>query len=365
MTIASPASALKHLSAPLRVRTSPRELASIPEWIRCAWERLVIYPAAYWLPLWVTLRLTAAFGLVEALLPTVTARVAREEIAAATGGQRGRRALRLVARRLTERQRHLVYKRFIARHGLDAEWRFVEGNAESAHAVLSGGKPVLLVGGHFTGTAATLMWAGALGERERLAGVSGPTPSWRLSPKVLRTRLRKGASTGLNRRLFGDNAERRLPEMPDLWSGRAGVWKSAPKRTSVQDRVIELLSEPSGRAAIWPDAIWEKPEAYRRSFAGAEERGFALGAARIARLAQATVIPFVAVHGPEPLTVRICSRSWSEASATTQRTTNSPSAGTESGSRSLRSGCGARSDLESPPRHTDRGASLWPSAAAS
>jgi len=53
------------------------------------------------------------------------------------------------------------------------------------------------------------------------------------------------------------------------------------------------------------DAYWEKPGAYRRAFAGIADRGVALGAARIGRLAQCPVVPFVAVLGRHPRTVTI------------------------------------------------------------
>ena len=305
MARASQSSVLRPNMSSLRIHTSPRELARIGEWIRYAWERLVIYPVAPWLPLGLTLRLTEAFGLVEALLPTMTARIAREEVAAATGGLRGRKALRLVVRRLTESQWHLAYKRFIERHGLDADWEFLETNPEKARAVLSGPGPVLLVGGHFQGTANCLVWARVLGESEMPTTVQSATEPWRLSPKVFRTRLSQDTRTRAQNRVFRVGGGARTAETPYLWSGGDNVWASAPKRTGVQDRIIATLSRARGRAAIYPDAIWEKANAYRRSFAGAEDRGFALGAARIARISQATIIPFIAVHGPEPLIVRI------------------------------------------------------------
>ncbi len=285
--------------------SSLRELVSIAEWMRYAWERLFIYPVAPWLPLGITLRLTQMVGFLEALLPTVTAKVAREEVAAATGGLRGRAAVRLVARRLSENQRHLAYKRFISRHGLNAAWKFVETGPASARSTLAERGPVLLVGGHFQGTASCLVWAGVLGEPVMPTTVESSTAPWRLSPKAQRTRLSHVARTQAQSKLFVASGGARTAATPFLWGGDDRAWTAAPKRTSVQDRIVAALSTPSGRAAIYPDAIWKKPNSYRRAFAGAANRDFALGAARIARLAQATIVPFVAVHDTEPMTVRI------------------------------------------------------------
>ncbi len=305
MVIATRVSALGRSVAPLRGRISLRELTRAPEWARYFWQLLVIYPAASRLPLRVTLRLTAAWGSIEALMPTLTARLAREEIAAATGGRRGRRAFRLVARRLSRRQRSLALWRFVERHGLDADWKFIETNPKPARAVLASDAPVLFVGGHFQATADFLAFAALLGETEMPATVQSSKAPWSLSPKVLRTRLGFDISTRAHRKLFPASASRRHAYMPYLWGGGDEVWQAAPRRTGVQEQIIEALARPRGRALIYADAIWEKGSAHRRPFAGAEARGFALGAGRIARRAQATIIPFVATHGRDPMTIHV------------------------------------------------------------
>ena len=98
----------------------------------------------------------------------------------------------------------------------------------------------------------------------------------------------------------------RAPELkakvPDVWA-RATDWETVKRFTSVQDQVLSELAKPGSASQILIDAYWEKPTAYRRPFAGIADRGFALGAARIARLAQAPIVPFVAVLGPRPRTV--------------------------------------------------------------
>jgi lauroyl/myristoyl acyltransferase len=56
--------------------------------------------------------------------------------------------------------------------------------------------------------------------------------------------------------------------------------------------MLAKLAQPGGVVRIAIDALWEKPNAYRRPFAGLQERGFALGAARVARLAQCPLVFF-------------------------------------------------------------------------
>ena len=52
--------------------------------------------------------------------------------------------------------------------------------------------------------------------------------------------------------------------------------------------ILADLAKPRWVRAIYIDAIWDRPHAHRRPFAGMTERGFALGAARIARLFAST-----------------------------------------------------------------------------
>ena len=61
----------------------------------------------------------------------------------------------------------------------------------------------------------------------------------------------------------------------------------------MQDAALMLLAQPGSWMTILIDPWWEKPNAYRRSFAGLADRGFALGAARIARLAQCPIVLYV------------------------------------------------------------------------
>jgi lauroyl/myristoyl acyltransferase len=92
--------------------------------------------------------------------------------------------------------------------------------------------------------------------------------------------------------------------MPDVWR-RDHDWKTLRDTPSVQDAMLAKLAEPGGVGIIWVDAYWEKSNAYRRPFAGIAQRGFAGGVARIARLAQCPIVPFVAVLGAERRSARI------------------------------------------------------------
>ncbi len=91
---------------------------------------------------------------------------------------------------------------------------------------------------------------------------------------------------------------------PALWD-RPDGWRDAPRRTTVQDQVLAWLDEPGTRLRVSPDAIWEKKSAYRRPFAGADDRGFALGTARIARLGQHPILPLVAVIRERSRTITV------------------------------------------------------------
>jgi lauroyl/myristoyl acyltransferase len=77
------------------------------------------------------------------------------------------------------------------------------------------------------------------------------------------------------------------------------------RRPEVQNAMLAKLAEPGGVGLVLCDAYWEKPNAYRRPFAGMLIRGFARGAARLARLAQCPIVPFVAVLGRNRYSVRI------------------------------------------------------------
>jgi hypothetical protein len=70
--------------------------------------------------------------------------------------------------------------------------------------------------------------------------------------------------------------------------------------------MLTRLTTPGSSVQILSDAIWEKPTAYRRAYAGTASRGVALGTARISRLAQVPIVPMALAWGDKPRTVVLC-----------------------------------------------------------
>lgn len=280
-----------------------RENANILEWFRFLTERCVIIPAAARLPLGAALAAANAAGIIDSLIPVHTSRVAHAELRAV--GLTDAALERATRRRLAMPRHDLVWRQRmnVGREHIQ-HWRAIESNAGPVHELLSSKQSFIVAGGHFTqaaGDARHLILP--------LAGpaVGGAVPRWRLSPFELRRRLDAQVDQHSRERLLGlsRGATRNSAlsaTVPDLWD-RTTNWTTARATPSVQEQVLAELSKPGAVSQILVDAYWEKPTAYRRPFAGMAERGFALGAARIARLAQCPVVPFVAVLGPQPRTV--------------------------------------------------------------
>jgi hypothetical protein len=226
----------------------------------------------------------------------------RRELVAA--GFRGRALDAAVRDRLAWTRRDLVWRqRFRRRRDHIDGWRFTEHNAGPVRELIAAGTSFIAAGGHFT-MAATDLRDGLLPPG---SAVMGAVPRFSWSAGGLRRRLDSHMDEGAREGVSGLQSDgKNLPaltiEMPDIWAPDVD-WAALPPSPNLQDAVLAELANPGAVTQILIDAYWEKPGAYRRPFAGHADRGFALGAARLARLAQCPLVPFVAVLGREPRTV--------------------------------------------------------------
>ena len=280
------------------VNTKLRETSNAVEWARLLAERFVLFPAAACLPAPWALRIADGIGAVDAAIPVKTRRVAYQELASATRLPR-KQIAPLVRERLAMPRRDLVWRQRFRRGNerLD-DWQLTEINAAPVRALLDQGVSFIAAGGHFT----TAAGAVRLKVLPLSPMVWGATAHWQPNPFELRRRLDGQADEGIREGLMGmgtrgKNHPSLLIEVPDLWF-RYTDWDRAPAFPDIQDRILRHLATPGAVSQILIDAFWEKPNAHRRPFAGISERGFALGAARIARIAQCPIVPFVAVLGP-------------------------------------------------------------------
>jgi lauroyl/myristoyl acyltransferase len=254
----------------------------LAEWARYAYERAVLMPAAGALPRSWALALADVSACIDAALPTKTSRTARREVAAAMG-RRGIGAYAAVARRLAAPRRDLVMLRRFRRgreHPRDVRVHEVNGGRVSE--MLAAGQPFVVCNGHFPHAPDLVISTVII---PQLAGNSlfSPIPPRRLDPARLRERLQNHLLYGLSRKLVG------FP--PDILIPFAG------SKDAVGTMVEQLRQ--GGVVRLLFDAVWERPHAYRRPFAAMAERGFALGTARIARLAEVPVVFCVSVYEPD------------------------------------------------------------------
>lgn len=275
-------------------------------WLRFLADRFVLLPMATWLPLPVALRVADTLGAVDSLLPVETTRQARLEIEAALGLQ-GSALRREVRRKLANPRRDLVWCQRM-RHGKEHidNWRLIETNEGPVHDLVPSHQSFIVAGGHFM-DAATKARHKVLPVHGR--SLSGAVPRWQFSPLELRRRLAEQVSHGARERFLGlTTGGATMPEIkakiPDYWE-RQTDWTAIKQPTNAQEMLLAELARPGSVCQILVDAYWEKPGAYHRPFAGIAERGFAVGAARIARLAQCPIVPYVIVLDEEPRTVRI------------------------------------------------------------
>ncbi|HEY8173446.1 MAG TPA: hypothetical protein VIH21_10210 [Dehalococcoidia bacterium] len=250
-------------------------------WVHYLYERWVLLPVARVLPKRIAYVVADIAGLIDAMIPAKAGRAAHAE-ARAFGGQR-LGAFVFAARRLAGPRRDLVDLARLRRLRDDpSRWRYVETGREAVDELRAQGRAILVVSGHFR-TAIDTAARVTLAPESINKGIRNPVPAATMSPYALRERLQNTTAYGLSQLLIGETDRQLYPIVG---------------RENMQDRLLEELSRPGGWARIQIDAIWDKPGAYERPFAGAVKRKFALGAARIARLAQAPVVPFMVVENP-------------------------------------------------------------------
>ena len=252
-------------------------------WLRYGIERFVVLPAADVLPRRWALFVADAAGFLDAALPSTTSTIGLREAGASTG-TRGWRRYAAAGRRLGGSRRDLVMMRRLRRHREHPrDWKIVEVNPERIHALMESRGSCVLVTGHFH-HAAELAVGNGLFPPIAGKGMTAPTPGGRLSPQIMRERLQNRLLYGLGPMLEGAPGKQTFPPVGD---------------PEMMPAILKDLSGPGGCVRVFIDAIWDKPRAHRRPFAGIGERGFALGAARIARLAQCPIILEVCVYQPD------------------------------------------------------------------
>lgn len=156
-----------------------------------------------------------------------------------------------------------------------SRWKIEEINREPTYALLDQRAPLLGVGGHFS-LGALLPLAERFPEIAPI-GALDPIEPFALRGDVLLRRLMMGMVHGL-----GDV----------LMPGR--VKKSFVGQSDVQGDMLASLSQPGGIGFIMIDIDWKRAWAFHRPFCGYGDRGFALGATRIARLAQVPTVMIAA-----------------------------------------------------------------------
>lgn len=269
-----------------------RELLNVLEWFRYFYELLVLRPAAWYLPLPTSLLLADLAGWIDAVVPTEAARSARREMAVAVGAS-GWSAFVLGARRIAVERRSLVYKwRIEAGRERLSDWTILETGGDALRQLVADGTSFIVARGHFIGARSSFFRGVLFPEWVSVRAARG---GWRLSPFDLRRRLAR------RRR---PQANRQTVDVPDRW-WHGYDWNRASARTNSQEEMLRALSVPGSVVSIYSDAYWEKAGAYRRPFAGDGDRGFALGTARTARLAQCPVIPCVVALGLQPRTLHV------------------------------------------------------------
>lgn len=276
----------------------------VVEWLRYAGDLLVLMPAAAVLPLRWGLALTYALGAIEALSPMRAGRTTRAEVAAL--GVRGRwRQFQASAARLAFPRKDFFYLVRFAR-GRDelADWRVEEVGGDALRQMLTEGRSVVLATGHFSSAGSTLRRV-VLPPRS-MSLVGEPVP-WQLSPFRLRLRLATGVRMRARARALRTQprALGASQHVPDMWSRGRDLDAQPARSPHIQETMLAHLAEPGALLVVAVDAAWPKPRALRHPFAGRAEQQFAVGGARVARLAQCPIVPYVITLGRAPRTVRI------------------------------------------------------------
>jgi hypothetical protein len=279
----------------------PTELSQPLQLVRYLVDRSIVLPAARRLPLRSALIVAQVVGFVDAALPSRATRSVSREMGAATGTT-GLARFRKVAASLATQREELVY---LTRMGEGrehlADWDVFESNREGVAQLIAEGRSFILAGAHFPHAAANVAQK-VLPSPAAFVGGDGPASAGSAAERrrshIVRARDRSRAG------LFGAliPPEKLLISVPDVWRPGAD-WRASGERVKTVKRMLSQLANPGGLVLIRVDVHWEGPGAYCRPFAGTASRGFALGAASTARLAQCPVVPFTAVLGHKPRTV--------------------------------------------------------------
>lgn len=252
-------------------------------WVRYGLERFVVLPAADVLPRRWALRVADAVGFLDLLMPATTSRIALREAGVSTGARGWQRFL-AAGRRLGGPRRDLVVlRRLRRRREHPRDWNIVEVNAERIHQLMNDHRAFVVATGHFH-HAADLAVGYGLYPLIGAKGMRAEVPVWRFSPCILRERLQNHLLFGIGAVIDQRDDKQYFPAVGD---------------PNLMPAILENLAKPDGCVRIFIDAIWDKPRAHLRPFAGMNERAFALGAARIARLAQCPVILEASVYQPD------------------------------------------------------------------
>lgn len=289
---------------PGRNRTLTRlatAVTSVLHWFRFGVDRWLLIPVARQLPQGIAFACADIAAGIDLLLPTSTSRVARAEVQAATR-RTGRAGLGLSWTRLAASRRDLVSLTRMA-HGRDPlrDWRVIEKDRDRVRPLFDSGESLVLVTGHFSTAAFHVMQkslprAGAFvrGDVAREAKSVGERQ------RQLGDRSRDEGRQGLLGPIYP--GEKLTITVPDVW-GPDADWSQAASRTATVKQMLSVLRHPDGIVVVRIDADWAAPGGYSRPFAGRSQRSFAMGSARVARLSQSYVVPFVAVMGKGQRTV--------------------------------------------------------------
>jgi hypothetical protein len=271
------------------------------ERVRYGLDRFVVIPAARRLPLPVALAVATLVGVVDAAVPSRCTFARQREMAVATSA-RGLKRWRAAAASLVCQRTELVYlTRMSLRRDTLSDWTVIEANPAPLKRLIEGGQSFILAGAHFPHAAVDAAQK-VLPRPAAFVGGDGPTspnrPSERRRALLVQARDRARAT------LLGSGVvdESLLIRVPDVWQPGSD-WSAANSRMGSVRRILATLAQPGGIVLIRIDVSWAGPGAYRRPFAGSDDRAFALGAAQASRLAHCPVVPFTAVFGPRPRTV--------------------------------------------------------------
>jgi lauroyl/myristoyl acyltransferase len=263
------------------------------QWFRYLSERFVLIPAATYLPAAVAFALADGVALFDTLLTPRGWGMQRE--VATTHGSAGTKKLLHAWRCCRTTYRDIVdIRRIAARRERPEVARVVQTNSDAVEAMLRERRPFLVAWGHF-GFSARLRVMYHLAEHQPLClGMEPPPPGKASDPAIKRYQLRR--KNFLDALRFADI--RILP---------IGMIEQGERVSGTRELLRNLKS--GGISTIAPDAPWDEPGGYERSFAGYAKRAFALGPVRIARSARCPIVCVSAVWDADR-SVRV---DWSEA----------------------------------------------------